>query len=298
MILCVCPNPSIDTYWWLDTISNGGVNRVSKQEPFPGGKGIHVALNIAEMGVDVKLLGIWAGNNGNWIKNECQKRDISCGGITIEGENRTCITVMSENKDIKNTEFLETGPTINAAEYDAFLTVFKENLKESSIVVLSGSWAKGCPKDAYGTFIDAANEQNIPVWIDCSGALLKEALLHKPFGVHVNKDEAIELAGDFTSSKPYFMNYVTQLALTAGKEGLYFISKEVEFHAVFHVEDVVSTVGCGDALLAGIVVASYQNKPFETIARYGAAFGAANCKRADLGMIYKKDVEELLKNVC
>lgn len=295
MILCVCPNPSIDTYWWMDAITNGGVNRISKQEPFPGGKGIHVALNIAEMGVEVKLLGIWAGNNGDWIQKECEIRNILCEGINIEGENRKCITVMSNNKAIKNTEFLENGPLITKKDYDLFLSTYKKQLTKCKMVVLSGSWPKGSPVDAYGAFIDAANEQNIPVWIDCSGSLLKESILHKPFGIHLNKDEAAELTGDFEKAKSHLMQYVTQLALTAGKDGLYLISKEKEFHSVFNVDNPISTVGCGDALLAGIAVASYKNLSFETIAKYGAAFGAANCKRTDLGMIYKEDVADLLK---
>ena len=71
MLLCLCPNPSIDTYWWMNDIKNGDVTRISKQEPYPGGKAVHVALNITELGEDVMLLGIWGGRKGAWIKNEC-----------------------------------------------------------------------------------------------------------------------------------------------------------------------------------------------------------------------------------
>jgi len=80
MILSVCPNPSIDTYAWLDNFESGGVNRIKKLEEYPGGKGVHVALAIAELGGRSKLLANWAGNNGDWIKKECINRNIEISG--------------------------------------------------------------------------------------------------------------------------------------------------------------------------------------------------------------------------
>jgi tagatose 6-phosphate kinase len=293
MILTVCPNPSVDTYWWMDGIKNSEVNRIIKQEPYPGGKGVHVAFNVAELGQKSILMGIWAGNKGKWIKEQCTALNVLCDGIEVEGDNRTCISVLSNNEAIKNTEFLETGPSINEKQVTEFVECYKKNLPKSKLVILSGSWMLGAPADAYGIFIDEANKMNIPVWIDCSGELLKQSLRHKPFGVHVNKSEALALCSNETDIEKYFLAYVQQLALTVGKEGLYFYTNTEKTHAVCTVEKVKSTVGCGDALLAGIAIATVKKYGFKNIAKYGAACGAANCLRHELGMLYKDDVEAL-----
>ncbi|CAN5666914.1 1-phosphofructokinase family hexose kinase [soil metagenome] len=297
MILCICPNPSIDTYWWMEDIKNGAVNRVEKQEPFPGGKGVHVALNIAELNEEVNLLGIWAGYKGNWIRENCEWRKVPCFGINIDGENRSCITVRSKNAAIGNTEFLENGPLIVNSDYEHFLSVFEIFLHKCRLVVLSGSWPKGAPEDPYGPFIDAAKKCNIPVWLDCSGETLEQAILHQPFGIHLNKEEASTLCRDDEKVKTYFLQYVQQLALTSGRDGLFFYTKENDVQAVCTVENVVCTVGCGDALLAGIAVASVRNYPVKEIAKLGTACGSANCVNSDLGMIKLQDVERLIGEV-
>lgn len=297
MILCVCPNPSVDTYWWMEDINKGAVNRIEKQEPFPGGKGVHVALNIAELNEEANLLGIWAGYKGDWIRKACEKRKVSCFGINIDGENRSCITVRSKNPAIGNTEFLENGPMISSEDYKQFLSVFEIIVDSCKMVVLSGSWPKGAPADPYGPFIDAAKKRNIPVWLDCSGETLAQAIIHQPFGIHLNKEEAMALCRDVEKVKEYFLQHVQQLALTCGREGLFYYNKDKDVHAVCTVDNVISTVGCGDALLAGIAVACTRNYPLLEIAKLGTACGSANCVNSDLGMFKLQDVERLLCEV-
>jgi tagatose 6-phosphate kinase len=38
-ILSVCPNPSVDTFVWVDHIHAGRVTRAEREQHFPGGKG-------------------------------------------------------------------------------------------------------------------------------------------------------------------------------------------------------------------------------------------------------------------
>ncbi len=49
MILCVCPNPAIDKFIYLDDFKEGSVNRINQELSYPGGKGVHVALGVREM---------------------------------------------------------------------------------------------------------------------------------------------------------------------------------------------------------------------------------------------------------
>ncbi len=80
MVLCVCPNPSVDKYVWLDNFEEKESNRILKEKNYPGGKGIHVAMALRELGESVCLLGFLGGPTGMWIKQQCLKQGIGCYG--------------------------------------------------------------------------------------------------------------------------------------------------------------------------------------------------------------------------
>ena len=119
MILCVCPNPAIDKFIIIDNFEKGIVNRVREERSFPGGKGIHVALGIKELGEDVALLAFWGGSTGQWIKQECESIGVKCYGPEVDGYTRTCFTIKSNN-DFNETEILGDGPIISEKDYSAF----------------------------------------------------------------------------------------------------------------------------------------------------------------------------------
>jgi fructose-1-phosphate kinase PfkB-like protein len=85
--------------------------------------------------------------------------------------------------------------------------------------------------------------------------------------------------------------------VSAGADGLYLASGNEIFHAHCKIENVLSAVGSGDCLLAGLTVAVRRNMTPMNTARMAAACGAANCLRPELGMLYKTDVERLWEQV-
>lgn len=157
----------------------------------------------------------------------------------------------------------------------------------------------GAPVTGYYDLINIANEKGKKVMLDASGIILQNALHAKPFGIHINMDEAklVLPDGDWSRVLQYFSGYAELVALTMGEEGLYLCYKGKVFHANVHLSEHYSCVGSGDCLTAGIVRALQRNLPLAEIARWGVACGAANCLREDLGMFYKDDVDALLNEV-
>lgn len=299
MILNVCPNPSIDCYAWLEDFHPGQVNRIGKLEEYPGGKGVHVALAISELGGTSRLLGNWGGAIGNWIKAKCIEKNVEIAGIELEGNNRKCYTFRSANPTFSNTEVLEPGPTMNEKNWQDLKNSFKKELNDADLVCLSGSWPINAPTDAYSQLINLAKTKNRKVVLDCSGEPLKKALNSPFYGLHLNEYEAYELCGskDFNDLLEKLGGTVELIALTRGKEGLWLAYKGKIYHAKVKVENVISTVGSGDCLTAGIAWALEKNMDPKEIASYAVACGAANCLNEELGMIDKKDVERLLPKV-
>lgn len=301
MILCVCPNPSIDSYSWIDQLIPGDINRVSKQTEFPGGKGIHVALALKEIGAGSSVLGFWGGATGSWIKEECQHLDIACYGPEVKGSNRRCYTFRSDlaQSNWNMTELLAPGPDVEIDDYQQFVAEYEMLLQSSNLVCLSGSWPEGSPLSAYEDLIIRARNVNKPVVLDASGSQLENALKAKPYGLHLNYSEATILCqtDDLRAILRFLSPHVELVALTMGKGGLYLMHNNRLVHANTMVENVISTVGSGDCLTAGIAYGIDNKMSLEDIARWGVACGAANCVREDLGMLYREDVNNFIENV-
>lgn len=301
MILSLCPNPSIDSYAGLENFHPGSVNRFSFLEEFPGGKGVHVALAIAELGLSSRLFGFWAGGSGEWIKSECALRNVEVKGRSISGNNRKCYTFISENPDLHNTELLEPGPKLRDFDFNHFVSLFEGKIAESEIICMSGSWPEGAPENGYAQLIKIAAKNHKKVILDCTGIQLENALKEGFFGIHLNHHEAKALCGanDINSLQKFLGDKVELIALTSGGEGLELAYKNETIKAKINIapNEVISTVGSGDRLTAGIAYALDQKLKLSEIAAWGTACGTANCLNKDLGMLKKQDVEMMLKQV-
>ncbi|WP_422350976.1 1-phosphofructokinase family hexose kinase [Flagellimonas sp.] len=294
MILCICPNPSIDKLVYLNKVDAGAVHRATKEFSFPGGKGVHVALGIKELGEDVTLLSFWGGSSGKWIKKECESRGIKCLGPEVEGWNRTCLTIKTKD-EFNESEILGPGPTIAPKAYESFFNQFKEILKTTSLVCMSGSWPINSFNANYSKFIEYASRYNIKTFVDCSGDGLKRALMAKPFMLHINHKEASELFAyeDTGKSLSKLIQHCEIAVISQGDKGLFLFDGKKKIHALSKVAKVLSAVGSGDCLMAAAIVAYNNGSTYTEMAKLAAAAGASNCIREDLGMFYKRDVERL-----
>jgi tagatose 6-phosphate kinase len=292
MILCVCPNPSIDTLVTVDDLAPGKVHRATKEERFPGGKGIHVALAARELGCDVTLIAFWAGPTGTWIRQECEQRGIRCEGPTVPGWSRSCITFRSSGS-YNETELLGVGPTVDPADVDQLQASVAKLAARATVITLSGSWPNGAPVDAYARLIKATSS---PAMLDCTGAGLKSALAAHPYTLHLNRDEANEVTGgaDPAIAAQRLAKSCKLSVITAGASGAYFYDGHTLLHASCKIDALHSAVGSGDCLVAGLAVARERGLSLIDTAKLATACGAANCLRPELGMLHRADVERLV----
>jgi tagatose 6-phosphate kinase len=294
VILAVCPNPAVDTFAWVDSLEAGGVHRVRRERRFPGGKGVHVALALSELGEEVVLLGFWGGATGAWIKARCEGAGIECVGPELAGWSRQCFTF--KTPDEGETEILGMGPEVTTTDLERFSKAFASRVRGSRAVTLSGSLPQGAPPGLCSELIELAREAGARTFVDCTGEALASALARSPFGLHLNLREGRALTGE---SDPAQMarripRDVEIAALTAGEDGLFLRTKGKLLHANVRVEKVLSAVGSGDCLLAGLAAGWARGHDDDSMARLAVACGAANCLREELGMLHRSDVEGLL----
>lgn len=302
MFLTVCANPSVDSFWRIDSLTPGTINRSKEESFYPGGKGIHTAFALNELGCEVTTLGLWGGQTGQWLQNECRNRGISPIGPVVKDWTRLCITIQSNTK-WNETELLGSGPHATDEEFASFQSAYRRWLARHNpeAILISGSIPGGFDNRLYHSLVEEARGANVPAYVDASGPLLTHALEAHPYGVHINLQEGQALCGRKTATEiaQWLSQKCTLAAVTAGAGGLYLAFEDAIYHACHSMDqsEIISTIGSGDCLLAGLSLAANRFNEPQQWARYATACGSANCIHPELGMLQRRDVERIFEQV-
>ncbi|WP_099355513.1 hexose kinase [Fredinandcohnia onubensis] len=293
MILSVTMNPSVDIYYPLETLVLDGVNRVDIVRKTAGGKGLNVARVIHQLDGDVTATGLIGGTLGNFIVNELNKHGIVNAFIETEKESRNCIAIVHEGKQ---TEILESGPTISVEEGQLFLQKFESLLTKVSLVTISGSLPKGIESSFYHQLLILCNQKGIKVILDASGEPLRQALLQseKLFAIKPNLEELVHLIGrdvhldnngliDVLSDNLFAS--VECVLVSLGRLGAFVKYKEVFYRVKIPEIEVINPVGSGDATVAGMAVALQKEDSIKGVFASAMAAGMANAIEAGTGTV-------------
>lgn len=262
MIVTVTMNPAIDKTVDIDTLVQGGLNRIKRVEYDAGGKGINVSKTIRELGGSTVATGFLGGNNGKTIANVLEEKGIAGDFIWVEGETRTNTKVFEENG--KLTELNEPGPVILEEHIAELLKKLEGYAKEDTLFVLSGSIPAGVDKDIYARIIRSVHEKGAKVLLDADGELFQRALAAGPDMIKPNRVELEEYAKlDYRASeadilkiaKGFMEQGVDTIAVSMGKSGAMFLLGDYQVRCQGLSVKTHSTVGAGDAMVAALAYA-------------------------------------------
>jgi 1-phosphofructokinase family hexose kinase len=204
------------------------------------------------------------------------------------------------------TELLEPGGPVTPEEGESFVSLCRELFQSHPSVVLaiSGSIPVGLPSEFYCSLVDAAHERSHTVLVDTSGAALEQVLCAQPDLVKVNRNEAEAVLGRKLNDMNDTVRAASQLqasgarsvAISCGADGLVaLMDGETEpLLARSSAIDTRSTVGCGDATLAGFAAAYSRKLGTRDTVRLAVACGTANCLAVGPGLIEAARVEEFV----
>ncbi|MDQ0252727.1 1-phosphofructokinase family hexose kinase [Evansella vedderi] len=305
MITTITLNTALDTTYYLSHVKFGCTNRVNKSFVEPGGKGVNVAKILHILGQEITVSGYAAGYNGKKIKHLLSSKNIPHHFVEVEGESRVCLTLMDESSN-EETEILETGPVISPQDWDEICVYVEEISKTSKYVVLSGSLPVNCPEDGYAQLINIINKYDSRAILDTSGAPLKQAINNSsPFLIKPNEHEIKELLGKEKVTKEDIIEAcqflhskgIKNICISLGKDGAMFSTKEKVYHAIPPQIEVINTIGCGDAMVAGLVKGFYDNLTISETLSLAVACGSANALQPFAGLVKVNDVERLKEEV-
>lgn len=304
MIITVTMNPAIDKTAEVETLSFGGLNRLKNVVMDAGGKGINVSKTIQALGGTTLCTGFLAGSSGDYIRSSLEKRTIACDFIEVNGMTRTNLKVLDQNMEL--TELNEAGPEIQAQELDELMARILKKCDSDTIVVLSGNVAPSVQPTIYQTMIEKFKSVGAMTILDADGELFRYGIEARPT---ITKPNKYELATYFNVAQTLsneelvalakqLLNEDTKLVVVSmGKEGSIFITSDMVYQIDALDIQAHSSVGAGDAMVAGIAYAMEQKTSMEELIRLavGASAGAVLTKGTQPASI--EVVEQLKKQV-
>jgi len=305
VIICVSANPAIDCRSRVRRLTPGSIHRARTIERFPGGKAAHVAMAASALGEPVLWVGMLGGSTGAECELGLVARGIAVAVARTECATRMNLELLDDDGTV--TEVLEPGGPVTAREIENFLTicdrVFEEQ-RDSSVVVICGSLPVGAPVTLYAEVMRRAHDRGCRAYVDASGDALQAALaaapdLVKPNHVEISaaRDVRVSTLSDAAIAAEWLIDCgAAGAAVSLGSRGIVW-KRDAESKAIYAALPAVtgvSTVGCGDAAMAGFAVARARGlAPAATIA-LAAACGTANCAATEPGMIDAREVERLV----
>ncbi|PGL71127.1 1-phosphofructokinase [Bacillus sp. AFS055030] len=298
MIYTVTLNPSIDYIVEVDDIRLGKINRMKRENKFPGGKGINVSRVLKRLDVKSIALGFVGGFTGDFIKNVLENEKVTSDFVQVEGDSRINIKLKSQLE----TEINGQGPAISKEKLDQFFYKLKQ-IKKGDYVVLAGNIPNTLPADLYEQLALWGHENGIQIIVDASGKVLLDVVKHRPFFIKPNHHELGDLFDvkitSIEQAIPYGKKLVEMGAQNVGisfaGDGAVLITESSIYISNVPKGEVINSVGAGDSLVAGFIGTYVKTNNIETAFKVGVASGSATAFSEDLTK--REKIEELLNQV-
>ena len=280
-VLTVTVNAAVDHTVWIPGFRAGEVNRVTDEDRSPGGKGVNVAAALRALNVDVDATGFLGRDNDGLFATFFADAGIGDRFLRVPGATRTGIKIVDDRAGT-TTDVNFPGVAPGPADVEALAAVVADAAAGAAWVVLSGSLPPGVPVDLYARLTAAAHAGGASVAVDTSGEALAAAVTAGPDLVKPNVEELEELAGRplattedrLAAAHDLRRAGVGRVCVSLGAIGALFVDATTALAARPPPVAVASTVGAGDATVAGAIAALLRGEPLGGVARLATACGA------------------------
>ncbi|GGL93179.1 1-phosphofructokinase [Deinococcus aerolatus] len=307
-------NPALDLTVHADGWRQGQVNSGQSFQLDAGGKGVNVAAFLADWGLRVTATGLLGDSNPAAFEALFRAKGVHDAFVRVPGATRVGVKLVDgeaqETTDINLPGLAATPQAL--AELGSRLAALGG---DHGTFVLAGSLPPGVEADFYARLTGTLRAAGCFVALDTSGAALTAALaaqtlpdLVKP-NIHeleaalgrslTHEAEVLEAARDL------LRRGASLVAVSQGERGALLVSAQGAVRAVPPRVRITSTVGAGDAMVAGLVSAHADGLDLAGAARRATAFslgaitrlGAHLPSRTDLDAFAAQVVIETLRQV-
>lgn len=297
-------NTAYDLVGRLQRIELGEVNTVETLGLFPAGKGINVAKVLNDLGVSVAVGGFLGEDNVGDFEHLFQSVGLEDKFQRVAGKTRINVKITETEADVTDLNFL--GYCISPADWQKFVADSLDYCKAFDIVAVCGSLPRGVTPELFADWLRQLHQAGVKVVLDSSNAALTAGLSARPWLVKPNHRELEAWSGHRLNSldeiiqaaKKLRMQGIANVIISMGADGSLWLSEQGVVRAQPpKCENVVSTVGAGDSMVAGLIYGIVNGLSQQDTLAFASAVSAFAVSQSNVGVSDRALLEPILANV-
>ena len=293
-------NPAVDISYEVPQLVVDRKVRAESTRYYPGGNGINVARALAELAMPLRCCSMIGGESGDLlIRLLGDTLGDSHSIFRVDGETRVNTTLLQKNPPTQyeiDSCGPETPPAVLADMERCFLSACGNGFG-----VLTGSTPPGVPDTQRRRLAEQISAQGGKAVVDAHGPVLQEALQAQPYLLRLNRYvlemttmqrlESLDAVAD--AARELQRHGVGNVCITLGADGAILAGAGNSYHCAAPHMHVQSTVGCGDALLAGLVTAATRGEDAMSMLQLGVACGSATAGHPGTALFSLEEIGQL-----
>ncbi|WP_300449718.1 1-phosphofructokinase [Accumulibacter sp.] len=304
-IATVTLNPAVDQSVTIPGFATGTVNRVAGERSDPGGKGVNVASILADLGFRVTVTGLLGRDNAGLFNQLFASKGIGDAFVRVPGSTRINVKII-DHRASAVTEINFPGPATRPQDIAELERRIDALCTDHDCFVVSGSLPAGLPPTYYAGLIRRLKVAGKRVLLDSSGEALRHGAGARPWLIKPNLAELEDLLGAPLPDETSLIGARHRLRsigpdgvlVSLGSAGALLVADGELLRAVPPAVEVRSTVGAGDALVAGFVAGELRGWSVADCARFATACAAAALTRIGPWLPKPAVIERLMAQVA
>ena len=297
-------NTAYDLVGRLKRIELGEVNTVETLGLFPAGKGINVAKVLNDLDVEVAVGGFLGEDNQGDFEHMFRITGLQDKFQRVPGKTRINVKITETEADVTDLNFL--GYQISAEDWQKFVADSLDYCKEFDIVAVCGSLPRGVTPELFADWLLQLHQAGVKVVLDSSNAALTAGLKANPWLVKPNHRELESWVGHslptlndiIVAAKKLKAQGIANVIVSMGANGSLWLSDNAVVQAQPpKCENVVSTVGAGDSMVAGLIYGFVNNLSQQETLAFASAVSAFAVSQSNVGVSDRALLEPILKQV-
>ncbi|MCQ4295643.1 1-phosphofructokinase [Pseudomonas stutzeri] len=289
-VLTVTLNPALDLTVQLPALRLGEVNRSESLQVHAAGKGLNVAQVLADLGHQLTVSGFLGEGNPQAFERLFAARGLADQFVRVPGDTRSNIKLAEADGQV--TDINGLGLMVSEAHCKELLTRLEHLAPAHDLVVVAGSLPRGIDSQWFVQLLQMLKRLGVRVALDTSGGALRDGLATKPWLIKPNEEELGEARGtDLSQSSALTAEArrlqaegIEHVVVSQGANGVSWFSPSAALHANPPKVQVVSTVGAGDSLLAGMLHGLLEGWPAERTLTHATAIAAQAVGQVGFGI--------------
>ena len=298
-VLTVTLNPALDLTVQLPSLRLGEVNRSESLQVHAAGKGLNVAQVLADLGHQLTVTGFLGESNPQAFEQLFAARGFTDEFVRVAGETRSNLKLAET--DGRVTDINGPGLAVTEAQCDELLARLQRLAPAHDLVVVAGSLPRGIDSQWFVQLLNSLKALGVRVALDTSGVALRDGLATRPWLIKPNEEELAEARGvDLTGSSALLAEArrlqsegIEHVVISQGADGVSWFTADEALHAQPPKVQVVSTVGAGDSLLAGMLHGLLVGWPAERTLAHATAIAAQAVGQVGFGITDTAQLAEL-----